>query len=329
MIENILEIFLITYNRSSFLDSTLRAMLDGPFARCRITVLDNCSKDDTLSITAKYRFFFPDYHVIRHARNIGGDVNYLRAVEMSTAEYIWILCDDDAYDFSAADEVIAALISGRHDMVIVGPIAQSKSVRNRSARSKELVESGFMYYQTLSFFAACIFRADIFDSDCLIKGYDLCAERYPQFAFINATVQKNIQVYIPSSPIVIRNDVNASTVSPLAMYSSWLTCCKAIPDNKLRIDAIDAATKKRGFIKSLGIWVPLERHVGKVHYWKKIINVYLGLNAVRRFLFLLLIPVIVFPIPLRILAIARSFVYAVMKVDKRDIPPLEVVDRDA
>ena len=54
MIEEKMEIILITYNRSKYLDNTLNQFLNSPFKNCKFTVLDNCSPDNTPEICAKY-----------------------------------------------------------------------------------------------------------------------------------------------------------------------------------------------------------------------------------------------------------------------------------
>ena len=45
MIEEKLEIVLITYNRYKDLENTLKQFLNGPFSECMFTILDNCSND--------------------------------------------------------------------------------------------------------------------------------------------------------------------------------------------------------------------------------------------------------------------------------------------
>ena len=58
MIEEKMEIILITYNRSKYLDNTLNQFLNSPFKNCKFTVLDNCSPDNTPEICAKYENYF-------------------------------------------------------------------------------------------------------------------------------------------------------------------------------------------------------------------------------------------------------------------------------
>lgn len=327
-LEFVLEIFLITYNRSSYLDDTLRKLKDSPFARCRFTVLDNCSTDDTPQIAAKYHEYFLDYHVIRHPLNIGGDANYLRAVELSTTEYTWILCDDDFYDFSAVDEVVGILQGGIHDLVIVGPIYPTATARKCSSTIQELVRTGFLPHFTFSFFPAVIFRTALFGYECVASGYKFCADCYPNFPFINKSYNDNVFVYIPSSPLVVRNNTNSSVMSPLTWYNYWLNCCVTIPERRLRYSSIEQATKKMGFIMSLGFWIILEKHVAPDQFYKKISNIFLSMNVSQKLRFLLLIPTIIIKFPLHYMLLIRNYIYYLMRVPENEIPPVKVVDRD-
>ncbi|MEI6207225.1 MAG: glycosyltransferase family 2 protein [Desulfuromonadales bacterium] len=329
MPESVLEIFLITYNRGSCLDDTLRKLADSLFARCRFTVLDNCSTDNTPQIAAKYSEYFEDFHVVRHPLNIGGDANYLRAVELSTSRYTWILCDDDFYDFSAVDEIVGVLQAGSHDLVIAGPLHPVTTVRNCSKNIQELVHSGFLPHFTLSFFPAIIFRTELFGYECVAKGYKFCADCFPNFAFINKAVRDNFMVYIPSAAVVIRNDVNDSVLSPLSWYNGLLNCCSSIPDRRLRYATIEEATRKRGFLKSLAFWIALERHIDANEFYRKILNIMAILDCWQRMKLFLLLPFIVLPLPLSFMIAMRQRVYRFMRVPENEIPPVKVIDRDA
>jgi glycosyltransferase involved in cell wall biosynthesis len=100
MLEEDLEILLITYDRAKDLEKTLNQVLNSPFKNCKITVIDNCSPDDTPQVCAYFQKLFSNLEIIRHKKNIGSSPNYLRAVELSSSNYTWVLCDDDTFDFS-------------------------------------------------------------------------------------------------------------------------------------------------------------------------------------------------------------------------------------
>lgn len=323
MVADKLELILITYNRADFLRSTLTQLQASPFRNCRITVLDNHSTDNTTEVCAEFSQKFPNYRVVRHRLNIGGNANYLRAVEFATAEYTWIVCDDDNFDFSSALEVFREIENGVADLILLRPVTDGGVVRTGHNSARELIEAGFMYYFSLSFYPALIFRTLLFDSNSLMYGYRLISESYSQFGFINHSVQENFSVFIPKQPLVVRNDVNVSTFSPLSWYKAWLSCCSTIPDRAVRRDTVHQATRLRGFIKSLAFWIALEKKINKTDFYHKVSLVFLLLDPAKKLVFILLIPLILIPLPFSLLLVARKMVYKMLGVPDEQVPPVE------
>jgi len=323
MTSDLLEIILITYNRSTFLERTMRELADSPFRDYKITLLDNCSSDATPEVCATLKGVFPRLNVVRHPKNIGGNANYLRAVELSTSPYTWIVCDDDTFDFSASDEVIDAIVAGKDDLILVRPVTDGGVERIGRITAQALVADDYMFYFSLSFFPAIIFRTALFDSECLMHGYRLIPDSYPQFEFINKAVRENFSVLIPETPMVIRNDVNVSTFSPLSWYKAWITCCRTITDLELKKETVSQATRLRGFVKSLGFWIALEKKINKHDFYHKVTTIFVSLDLPHKLLFLMFIPVIIIPLPFKLLIVARQFVYWLLRVPKNQIPPVE------
>jgi glycosyltransferase involved in cell wall biosynthesis len=323
MVTDKLELILITYNRADFLHSTLVELYSSPFKGCRITILDNNSSDRTAEVCAEFVPKFPYFTVIRHRLNIGGNANYLRAVELATAEYTWIVCDDDTFDFSSAGEVFREIENGAADLILLRPVTDGGVVRTGHTSARELIEAGFMYYFSLSFYPALIFRTSLFDSNSLMYGYRLISESYSQFGFINHSVQENFSIFIPEQPLVVRNDVNVSTFSPLSWYKAWLFCCSTIPDRAVRWDTVHQATRLRGFIKSLAFWIALEKKINKTDFYQKVSLVFLLLDPAKKLVFLLFIPLILIPLPYSFLLVARKMVYKMLGVPDEQVPPVE------
>ena len=118
-ISDYLSIVLITYNRSALLDRTLNILLSSPFKDCSITVLDNHSTDDTRNVVLSYSNH-TNLKLVTNVLNIGGNANILRAIEYATKKYIWILADDDTYDFSECDDVIEKICNEDFALIHVG-----------------------------------------------------------------------------------------------------------------------------------------------------------------------------------------------------------------
>ena len=56
---------------------------------------------------------FEDLKVITHPINIGGDANIIRTEEYCTKEYMWIVHDDDNFDFSDCLDLMQILCEGK------------------------------------------------------------------------------------------------------------------------------------------------------------------------------------------------------------------------
>lgn len=234
MIEDKLELVLITYNRYKDLDNTLTQLLESPFSECKITILDNCSDDETPSVCSKYEKLFPNMKIIRHLKNIGGNANILRAVETSRSKYTWIVCDDDNYNFSDCADVIEAIDSEKFDIISLGAPGQYEWERGLKTTSKELIEKGSKYYNVLSFIPGFIFRTELFDSFCILRGYDNIHNIYPHFPFINKSVEENFSICISKKEIIKRGTKNQPSFSVLMWMKSWINSCEMIKDKKIR-----------------------------------------------------------------------------------------------
>ncbi len=111
-----LEIVLITYNRREYLKTTLDEILadNSPVKTCDITVLNNASDDGTSELVEEYRISHPNLKHIINPKNIGGCANIAKAYSefSSRKEYIWVLCDNDRYDWAKWNEIENAIENG-------------------------------------------------------------------------------------------------------------------------------------------------------------------------------------------------------------------------
>lgn len=254
MIDDKLEILIITYNRAKYLDRTFAQLLEGPFSRCKITVLDNCSSDETPLVCAKYQSVFPDFNIIRHRKNIGACANYLRAVELSESLYTWILCDDDTFDFTDCLDVVEAIQRGSVDLIHTGAPGEVGWERESTTTSANLTKNGTHYFWVLSFVPSLIFKTERFDSECIAKGYRISANSYPHFEFLKQSVRDNSSIYVSKREIVDRGR-DDSYLSGLTWFTLWVNNCRTIEDGKLRRAAVyelgDTARKRSRWLKTL------------------------------------------------------------------------------
>ena len=187
---NRLELFLITYNRKEKCRQTLQTILgnDSPVKDLPLTILDNCSTDGTSEMLAELAKTHTNIRLIRHEKNIGGNANIARAFEMAHAEYVWVLCDDDKYDFSSWKEC-EQLLAKKPAAVVVANYGHP--------------HKGPAYlFRQLSFVPAAIYRTDLITSDTLINMYFSISNLFPQLAVAAAAINSNTELPILDKPLV-------------------------------------------------------------------------------------------------------------------------------
>ncbi len=281
--EEKLELLIITYNRAGHLARTLAQLLESPFARCQITVLDNSSTDHTPLVCKEYQSLFENMRVARHRKNIGACANYLRAVEMSESVYTWVLCDDDVFDFSDCADVIAVIESETFDLISFGSAGKQFAVDEaKHMASAEAKAANFIFMS--SFLPSLIFRTALFDSGCLAKGYRNAANLYPHFEFLKRCVERNYTVYNAKKQIIRRND-DENILSALQWLTLWVNSCRYIGDRKLRRLTIYRATEGRfgaAFFKRLAVAVAAEKMLYPDRVYRELVQLLLGLSADQR-----------------------------------------------
>ena len=116
MIKDDLEIFIITYNRAEKLKATLESIFNSPVKNCNIKILNNSSTDNTEEICKNaISAFYPqsddnkNVTYIKNNKNIGISGNIIKAMELASKKWLWIVADDDGFDWSHWDEIENAL----------------------------------------------------------------------------------------------------------------------------------------------------------------------------------------------------------------------------
>jgi glycosyltransferase involved in cell wall biosynthesis len=330
MIEEKLEIVLITYNRDKFLENTFKQFIDSPFFRCKITVLDNCSTDKTSELCANYQKIFPNMQIKKHKRNIGGNPNILRAVETSNSIYTWIIGDDDSYNFCDCNDVIEAIEDENVDLISLGSPGQYDWERGMNTASNELIKKGSKYFHVFTFVSGFIFKTELFDSNCVHEGYYNAHNLYPHFPFIVKSVEKNFTIYISNEEIIVRGIENTSGFSGLFWLKSWLKSCSKIKDKKIRRKTIYESPFKQSFLKRVIVSIIMDKVSKKDN--EDLIEfisafVYAFGWSWDSFLLIIIIPVVIIPSFIYKILV-RSYRYFKYDILKREVPK-SIKDQDS
>ncbi len=288
-IENKLEIVLITYNRSKLLENTLNQFLSSPFKDCRITILNNRSTDDTVQICNSFINKFINFKIVTNKFNIGANANIMRALEIIDLDYIWIVCDDDDYDFSYCDDVIDCIINEKAELINMG--AHSDSVWSFGGRNelvKKLYNEGYPYFKASSFLPNNIFKKEAF-IPFIISGYNNITNMYPHMPFLLSFYSSNKNIYIAKNRIVTAI-ISEQVYSQKDVTDGWLnTSC--LLKNRLDINRcfFDQRNHK-GFTHQIEISLAysFKSILGKF-YKKTIIGIFRILSPPQKIIYIILV----------------------------------------
>lgn len=258
MIADDLELALITYNRADALARTLEQLAASPFAACRLTVLDNASTDATPEVCARFADRFPDFRVVQHRRNVGGEANYLRALEGLERPYGWVLCDDDDLDFSDCDDVIASIQEGAVDVLSVGAPGRERWPGGRTTMGA-LRDTDVRVYGVFVFMPNTIYRTAAIDHAALADGYRTIDDLYPMFAFVRRLIERDAPVYVSRRMLVQRGGVTVP-VTPLYWFLRWVRCASTVREPQERTRLVwSVAPSRLAWLRSLAAMLLQEK----------------------------------------------------------------------
>lgn len=240
-----IEIIIITFNRVNALRGTLEAIKQSDFSKLKITVLDNCSDDGSSDLLQGIsQLEIPNFRHIRNVINVGASANLMRAYELATEKYLWVLCDDDVYDFGAFQHIMGVLKNNQPDVIIVGspiPPHSEKLFRNQNSkllRACELHDTAFPLL--LTFLPAAIIKTKKLRACNFSIGYRLANTFFPQFFWISQLFNENWSVYITPRFMVTRPPIEHGLDSDFTHMNGYLTGASLIKDRAIRHNTIKA-----------------------------------------------------------------------------------------
>ena len=183
-----IDIVIITYNRKNLLKQTFEQIFskNSPIKDFDITVLDNSSNDGTSELIDEYCAEHSNLKHIINSKNIGGNPNIAKAlVEVPQKEYVWVLCDNDSYDWTAWNEIERAVLEN-NDAIF------TRHCNNTPAE----------IFYTATLVSGCIYKTDIIQGSVIENIYDNIRFLFPHLAVIAQVINHSGSVYIPTKDIV-------------------------------------------------------------------------------------------------------------------------------
>lgn len=284
-LKDTLEIILITYNRKEHLKRTLSELFDknSPIRDLDITILDNHSTDGTSDLLREYAQKFPNIKHIIHNRNISGNGNISRAFEIATKKYLWILCDDDSYDWTYWHEIEEGLEKD-YDVVM--------TERNHNPGKDDIP----IIINELAFIPAGIYKTENITDDVMQNAMANISNLFPHLALICDIINNGKEVYIPEHTIISQNfdkgegcgftrgfnDNVYHRLTHMHWFVGFINSYQMLKDKKLRHKCCDVLWIGKPFSYSMKVFF---RQCGFYRY--NVYDIFNGISFRQKIIFIL------------------------------------------
>lgn len=295
-LNKMLEIALVTHDSATALGDTLQQLSESPFKNAKITIIDNCSNDDTQDVCSRYTKVFSDFVYFRYPKNIGKEAACLHAVEGLTAQYGWILCAEARYDFSSGHELIEAIHRNGYDALYVGSCYELGWRGDETCVASQLVAADTLCYRAFTSWSSLIFRTSLFNEECLVKGYRQVNNGFANFPFVNMLVEMNAKIFIASQHMVVSRVGNIKNIDNMYSYSAWVNCCQSIKNVPLREKVVGGGNED-GLLATVSAWISLDNEFGSKRFWNSFIDIFCGMPTWQRRELVILYAILIIPSP--------------------------------
>ena len=190
-VKDLLDIYIITYNRASKLEETLKQIFSdkSPIREFDINIIDNNSTDDTALVINNYQKKYSNLKYIKNKYNIGGNANIVKAFYKASKDYVWILADNDNYCWDSWSEVEDS-INKKFDAIIVATYECPK------------FDIAQLFLQT-TFLPGVIYRTSNID-DTVIGNMEFnISNMFPHLALSAKLINEQKAFHILNKPIVL------------------------------------------------------------------------------------------------------------------------------
>lgn len=190
-IKDDLEIFLITFNRFEKLKNTLDKILSGPISGYDIKILDNASDDGTQEYCSDFVKKHKNFTYIRNKINLGISGNIIRAMELASKKWLWIICDDDDFDWGNWNEIENALTKD-YDIV--------HTTYTEGFRSEEYA----YLINEEAFIPTCIYNTKHITPLTMQNAYAMAYTLLPHHAIGCKVINENGKIFVPQKRCVLQ-----------------------------------------------------------------------------------------------------------------------------
>ena len=190
-----LQIVLITYNRAKQLSETFDQILcdTSPVRDFDITVFDNDSTDDTRQVVHSAIAAHPNLKYQKNNVNVGGNANICKALESATKDYLWVLCDDDKFDWTGWPDIENA-IARNEDLILASNGFLTASPGRIDSPAHQLLQ--------MSFLPSIIYSRRLLTGTALRNAYDNLFALFPHIAPVVMHFNNGGKTYVAPRGVV-------------------------------------------------------------------------------------------------------------------------------
>lgn len=191
-IKDKLQLILITYNRASYVKRTLSKLMaeDSPVKDFNLLVIDNNSTDNTHEIVLDFQKKHSTISYSKNKYNIGLAGNIVKAFDAADKDYVWILGDDDLYDFSNWSEVECA-INNNEKVICIARYCLPEDKKYDVAT--QLLQ--------ITFLTGAIYSTSLFNDVTIKNAYDNIYTLFPHLPITISYINSGGKIYVVDKPI--------------------------------------------------------------------------------------------------------------------------------
>ena len=288
-IKDKLQIILITYNREKHVENTLSQFMseDSPVKNFEFIVLDNNSTDNTEEIVRTWQEKFPNIKYKKNKYNLGISGNIFRAMEIAAKDYVWIIGDDDKYDFSNWNEVENA-INNNEKIICLARYIIPNEYKNDKA---------YQLFQ-LTFITGGIYNTNLFNDTVIRNSIDNIYTLFPHLVPVVQFINDGGNIYVVENAIAdngmdlentdcsytrgCKNDnlyIRTKTMCWIVGYCNILSQLK---DIELKYKAIDTAIVYKDIYGSFNnFYNHMKTYLSKENFMQ-FMDVYLNVSPIHQ-----------------------------------------------
>jgi glycosyltransferase involved in cell wall biosynthesis len=222
---DLLQIFIFTRNRADYLRETLASLTDA--LNASITVIDNASTDETPVVVSQYANGHDSRVLyIKNSHNIGAGASLLKAFELASSRYVWILGDDDSYDFAFFSDLLDDIDSIQPRLAHVGAHPEPWIHGGMYQSPRLLMSSGYSFFKYSSFIGCNIIDREYFSKYCIEEAYRSIHSGYPHMPYACHIFLRDEPVLLSRTRIVtaVIGNQGYTDAAWICMWAKALLC---------------------------------------------------------------------------------------------------------